>query len=54
MASGPVGAPDIYIYSDPKKNKIQRKVGKAKPKGPSKYKATEKDVERRKGASKVV
>jgi hypothetical protein len=53
----PVETPDIYLYSDPKKNKVKgagtsKKVGRKKSRSKSKYKATPADKERIMGASK--
>ena len=46
--STPPRTPDIYIYSDPKKNAMPKKVGKSKGnrKGGGKYKPTPADKER--------
>jgi hypothetical protein len=61
--SSPITNPDVYMYSDPKKNKVKssagagagKKVGSRKgSKSKSKYKPTPADKERIAGASKVV
>jgi hypothetical protein len=46
-----VHTPDIFIYSDPKKNKVTRKVGTRKGRT-MKYKATEQDKARKESFSK--
>ena len=61
--SSPITNPDIYMYSDPAKNRVKgagagtgKKVTSRKGRGKSKskYKATPADKERIAGATKVV